>query len=206
MAPYSQVAPLTNQQQAGMALTSNLSQPVQNYLGGTMDTSKWLGSGALMDPKANPYLTGMYNAAAAPMIQNYQTSVAPNLLQQAAQSGTLGSSGTAQGFDAAQSSLAQGLGDLASNMYGQAYNTGLQGTLQAQAQAPSLASAQYTPADKLLGAGGMGQQQTQNILDTAVRNLTGQANWPFQALGNLGQALGPAGGTQSTVVTPWMGK
>lgn len=202
MAPYSQVAPLTNQQTAGMQLTSDLSQPVQNYLGNALNTSRYFGSGALMSPYSNPYVTGMFNAAAQPVITKYATAVAPNLLQQGAQSGTLGSSGLAQGFETAQSELAQGLGNMATDMFGNAYNTGLDATLRAQGMAPSLANAQYIPAQQLMGAGNVGQNQAQNIMDVGTRNLTNQANWPFQALQNLGQALGTAGGGQTVTINP----
>jgi len=219
MNPYQQIAPLTNQQLAGMQLTSDVAGPAQQALanaqganqammagsGFNPNTQNFMTSGALMNANANPYIQGQYDAASQALRSQYEQATAPNLLQQAASSGTLGSQGMAQGFQDAQSTLGANLGDLASNMYGNAYNQGLQGTLQAQqmglgglqnaiSQAPGLASAQFGPAQQLMGTGGTAQQQMQNVLNAANQNLTGQAQWPLQALQMLGQGLNTASG------------
>lgn len=241
---YSQTAPLTAQQQQAMQgatnianqagnlynqsgnlynQTSGLGGQVSPYLQNAMNQNQWMGSGALMSPSSNPYLSGMYDAATQALTSQYQQATAPNILQQAAQSGTLGSAGMAQGFQDAQSALAAEMGNVASNLYGNAYNTGLQATQQANQFAPQMASAQYTPMNQLqnalssqqnvlgaqLGAnqnlstqGGIGQNYAQNVLDTATKNLNAQSNWPFQALDILGQGLNTAsgGGGQATTI------
>jgi hypothetical protein len=253
MAPYSQVAPLTNQQQQYMGDISALTGPAQGYATGMMNTGNqliggtmpgalntqnqmlgaagsampmqnWLASGAAMSPTSNPYLQGMYNVGTQDIMQQYQQATAPNILQQAASSGTLGSAGEAQNFQNAQAGLGQALGNYATGLFGNAYNTGLNATqnavnqglnlgqnavstglntaLGAMNQAPNLMNALYTPAQQLQTAGNMGQQYAQNVLNTANQNLTGQANWPMQALSALGQGLSTAsgGGNQSVSI------
>ena len=197
---YNQVAPLTAQQQQAMQGVSNLAQPTSDYLQGAMNTGNWMQSGALMNPASNHYLSGMYNAAAQPMISNYEQAVAPNILQQGATTGTLGSAGYAQNFANAQNQLSSGLGDLAANLYGNAYNTGLSATQNAMGMAPTLANAQYIPTNQLFSSGQLGQQQAQNVLNTATSNLNQQANWPFQAMGMLQSALQGLGGQSGTTV------
>lgn len=227
MAPYNQVAPLTNQQTAGMQLVSDVSQPTQQALSNALNMNNYMGatggggfnpamnaymsSGGLMSPSSNPYLQQYAQNALQQQLQNYQQVTAPNLLQQAAQSGTLGSSGMAQGFNNAETALSQGIGNTLAGIYEPAYQAGLTATQNALnqglgaaqtgiAQTPGLATAQYTPAQQLINTGALGQGQAQQILNTASQNLSGQANWPFQALGTLGSALSTLGGQQSSTV------
>lgn len=77
-------------------------------------------------------------------------------------------------------------------------------TGQSIAGSPSLAQGAYIPAQELFGSGGMGQNQLQNILNSAYGNLYQQGQWPFTELNMLGAGLGnyPQGsGTSSTTMT-----
>lgn len=98
-------------------------------------------SGAYLN--ANPYINAAIQAAQRPVTENFQTSVAPSIDAAASAAGRYGS-GTMSGlYGQAQTKLAQGLGDISSNMmnanyareraaqdqaaqqYGQLYNAGL---------------------------------------------------------------------------------
>ena len=200
--PNLQTAPLTKMQLQGMGLTSGLTAPTQNYLGNMMNTSNYVGQGGLMNPASNPFVRSEFNTAAQPLIQQYEWATTPNLLQNMASSGTLGSSGFNQAMANNQTQLAQGLGNLGSGIYNNAYNTGLQAMMNAQQMAPGMAAGQYIPSGQLLNVGGQGQQQAQNILQNAYQNMYNQANWPMQGLQFLGNALNTAsgGGFQGTTV------
>jgi hypothetical protein len=206
--PNQQVAPFTPDQLAAMGLTEQQAGGAQGFLNNAMADQNYMASGALLSPN-NPYLAQYFNAAAAPMIQNYEQAVAPNLLQNAAQTGTLGSAGSQQAFGNAQTALAQGLGNLGAGIYEPAYNQGLQATQAAAQGAPALAQGQFIPSQELYGMGQQGQQQAQNVLNTGYSNQYQQAMWPFQELNFLGQGLGMAagGGGSGTTISqsPYQG-
>lgn len=159
----------------------------QNFLNTTMGEQGYIAGGGLLSPSSNPYLSQYYNAAAAPMIQNYEQAVAPNILQQAAQSGTLGSAGMGQAFGNAETALAQGLGTLGANIYEPAYQAGVTATNQAAANAPSLAGAQYLPS-----------QQLSNIANQQANIGLGQSSVAGQT-GSLAQGIP---GIQQSLFTP----
>lgn len=170
----------------------------------------------------NPYLQKYYNAAAQPVVQNYQNAVAPNIVATAAGAGGVGGSGESAAFNQAQSNLGQTLGDLSAKIYEPAYaenqsiaanlfgqglseQAGLTGQGLAMQQSalnnvPALIDAAYTPANQIMQSGAMGQNQIQNVLNSAYQNLYSQGQWPYQALNQLGGGLGnyPTAGTQTT--------
>ena len=96
----------------------------------------------------NPYLAQYYNAAAQPLTQNFQNTVAPNLLANFANSGTVGGSGQQQAFNTAESNLSRGLADLGANLYEPAYQ-----------QAQQIASNQAMQTQALNAQAGMQSQQ-----------------------------------------------
>jgi hypothetical protein len=164
----------------------------------------------------NPYLAAYFNSAAQPLTQQFEQATAPNILANAASTGTVGSAGANQAMGNAQTALSEGLGNLASGLYEPAYAQGVQNqqnaaqnaqgqaasaaqNAQGQAasaaqSAPSLASGQYIPASQLSASGQIGQNQAQNVLSAQYQNLLSQANYPMQELGQLGTALGTASG------------
>ena len=206
--PNQQVAPLTPQQLEAMQLTGQQTGGTQGFLNNVMNSQNYIAGGDLLGP-SNPYLQQYFNTMAQPLVQNYEQAVAPNILQTAASSGTLGSQGVGQAFTNAQTGLAQGLGNLGAGLGSQGYGMGLSATNQAAANAPSLAAGQYIPAEQLNQSGAIGQNQAQNVLNTGYNNLYSQAMWPYQELNMLGQGLGMAsgGGSQGTTIstTPYAG-
>jgi len=98
-------------------------------------------SGAYLN--SNPYINAAIQAAQRPVTENFQTSVAPSMDAAASAAGRYGSGAMSGLYGQAQTKLAQGLGDISSNMmnanyarerqaqdaaaqnYGQLYNSGL---------------------------------------------------------------------------------
>lgn len=200
MLPNQQVAPLTQQQIDAMNSVSGQAGGAQDFLNSAQNQQLQTLQGAYLNPQSNPWLNAYYNAAAAPMIQNYEQAIAPNILQQAAQTGTIGSQGMDQAFGNAETALAQGLGNLGANIYEPAYQQERQLQQGAAQGAGGVASSQFIPSQELFQSGQIGQNQAQNVLQTGYQNAYQQAMWPFQELNFLGQALGTAnGGSGNTV-------
>ena len=204
--PNQQVAPFTQAQLAGQQLGEQQTAGTQGALNTAQNANTAIAAGANLNPQTNQYLQQYYNAAAEPVVQNYEQAVAPNILGNAVAAGGLGSSGTEQAFSNAQSQLGQQLGNLSANIYEPAYETALGQQTAAIGQAPGLATAQYTPASELTGIGGQQQSQAQNVLQTGYQNQTAQGMWPYTALQmfgpTIGQALGNAGTTVTTSTNP----
>ena len=150
--------------------------------------------GQYLNPQSNQYLQQYYNAAALPMIQQYQNTTAPDILGGAVQSGNLYGSAPQQQMSNAQSGLAQGLGNLAANIYEPAYQQERQLQQNAIGQAPGLAQAQYLPAQMLGQVGGQQQQLQQQIM-----------GWPYQNLSGAAGLLGPATGGAGSVTVGGQG-
>ena len=184
-----------------MQLGAEQTAPTQGALGTAQNANTAIAGGANLNPQTNQYLQQYYNAAAQPVIQNYEQAVAPNILSNAVAAGGLGSSGTEQAFSNAQSQLGQQLGNLSANIYEPAYETALGQQTAAIGQAPGLATAQYTPSEMLTGIGGQQQQQAQDVLQTGYQNQTQQAMWPYTALQMFGPTIGQAIGNAGTTVT-----
>jgi hypothetical protein len=191
--PNQQVAPLTPQQTQAMQMVSNQAGPTQNFLNNTIGTQDYITSGGLLNP-SNPYLSQYFNTLAQPLTEQFAQTTAPNILANAAQTGTIGSAGENQAFGNAETALAQGLGNLGAGLGYSGYNTGVNATETAAANAPSLASGAFVPAQQLAESGQIGQQQAQNVLNTGYNNLYASGESPFQLLNQLGQGLGLASG------------
>ena len=200
--PQQHVAPFSPDQLKAMGMTEQLSGPESQFLQGAQGQEAATIGGQYLDPSTNKYLQDYYNAAALPMIQNYQQAVAPNILQNAVASGGLGSSGTEQACQNAQSSLAQGLGTLGANIYEPAYQQERQLQQGATQFAPTMAQGQYIPGQELQGVGTQQQQQAQNILNTIFGNQMMPYNMLTQGAGLIGPLSGGAGSQISVGPNP----
>ncbi len=195
--PQQNVAPFSADQSAAFAGTEGQTAGTQAALTGAQGANANIASGANLDPSTNKYLQDYYNAAAAPVIENYTQAVAPNILANAVGAGGLGSSGEAQAFSNAQTDLGRSLGDLAANIYEPAYEQGLSQQASAIGQAPNLATGQYIPSQALNQVGTQQQQQQQNILNTIFQN----AMAPYNALTTQANLIGPLSGGGSNTVS-----
>jgi hypothetical protein len=141
----------------------------------------------MMSGGQNPYLDDMYNKAARGVTSNYQNA--------AMGSGSFGNSGLGE-------QLATGLGDLATGMYGGAYESDQARRMQAIGMAPQFANQAYTDASQLMGAGQTMQDQAQQQQDFNYEEFMRQQNDPYQkmaaAAGVFGTNLGGSSKTEST--------
>lgn len=158
-------------------------------------------SGKYLAAESNPYLSGMYDAAARSMMQKYTEGVQPEANAMFNRAGAFG--GTAHRLYQAQQArdLQQGLGDLASSMYGTAYGDERQRQLQAALVGPQIAQADYADIQALLSAGDIKQQYEQQRLNEMREYWQNAANWPFSSLSWMGQQYGVPLGTPTSTGT-----
>lgn len=136
--------------------------------------------GQYLSPGSNPYLSGMYDAAARRMTQTYGESTQPQTDAAFSRAGAFG--GSAHRLLQAQQSrdLQQGLGDLAAQMYGGQYEAERQKQLQAALVAPQMAQADYQDIQSMLAAGDIRQSDEQRKLDELMGYWQKQQQWPYQ--------------------------
>jgi len=137
--------------------------------------------------QGNPYLDSM--------VQRAQDSVKSNFNTSAINSGSFGNSGV-------QEAYTKNLGDVASQMYGQAYDGDQARQMQAIGMAPQFGNQAYTDANALMQAGQVVQDQSQQNKDFAYQQYQEQQNLPYQQLaamsGVFGSNLGNSASTKTS--------
>lgn len=172
-------ADLNNTQQAGIGMVQD------RALNGsaTMNNAESNLNKFIQGGNTNPYLDSM--------VQKAQDSVKSNFNTSAVNSGSFGNSGLQQQY-------AAGLTDVATQMYGNAYNTDQANRMQAIGMAPTFGNAAYQDAGQLLNAGNLQQQQAQNNLDFGYQQYQDAQNAPYKKLQTIGGVVGQAQGSTTT--------
>jgi hypothetical protein len=193
--PAQQLYGFTPDQVAGMNLgTENALGSSQSLLDPTVANVAATQSGAYLSPQSNPYLEQTFNAAAAPVVQQYRDATEPGLQAEFAQAGSFGGSAQNQAESLEQQNLGNTLQNLATNIYGGNYEQERQNQIRQQGLVPGLLDASFEPSSELMNIGGTQQQFGQQDLNTVLSNAENQYNFPFQLLGQLGAALPTAVG------------
>jgi hypothetical protein len=136
---------------------------------------------------SNPYLSGMFNAAADPVVRQYMTATAPQTDSNFEAAGRYGSGALANARGQNESNLVTGLGHMASNIYGTNYENerGLQNS-----------------AASTLAGTGLGFGSLQGQLLTNAGNLgLGNINSRIAGLNSSNAALGEQGQLYSNELT-----
>lgn len=141
--------------------------------------------------QTNPFLDSMVGRA--------QDSVRGQFNTAAVNSGSFGNSGLQEQFQ-------KGLGDVASQMYGQAYETDKSRQMQSIGMAPGFANQSYQDASQLMNAGRVQQDQAQQGLDFNFQQFQDRQNEPFKRLAAMSGAFQGAPGQSSTTTSTGGGK
>lgn len=141
--------------------------------------------------QTNPYLDSMVGRA--------QDSVRSQFNTGAVNSGSFGNSGLQEQFQ-------KGLGDVASQMYGQAYETDKNRQMQSIGMAQQFGNQAYTDAGQLLNAGQMQQDQAQQGMDFNFQQFQEQQNDPYKKLAAMSGVFGSFPGQSSTTTQSGGGK
>lgn len=168
--PQSMVAGMTPAQQQGITSIENTANSGINPSASAAAANQFETSGALLNPNENPYLQNTFNLASQ--------SVQNNLDSQFAGSGS--------NVENSIPVQADQMNNLATQLYGGAYQQGLQQMTQASALAPTIQQGTYLPGQELYQAGGLQQQQQQNVINAPYNALS----WYSGLLGLNGSNMG----------------
>ncbi len=167
---------ITNRALNGSATINNADASLNNMISGG---------------NTNPYLDSLVGRA--------QDSVRSQFNTGAVNSGSFGNSGLQEQF-------AQNLGDVASSMYGNAYETDRNRQLQAIGMAPQFGNQAYTDASQLMNAGQVLQDQQQQGLDFNYQQFQDEQNLPYKQLAAMSGVFGSFPGQSSTTTQSGGGK
>jgi len=166
-----------------------LNQTVNRAMNGsqTVNNAEQALNQQIQGGNGNPYLDAQ--------VQRAQDSVTSNFNTSAINSGSFGNSGV-------QEAYTKQLGDVASSMYGQAYEGDQSRQMQAIGMAPTFGNQAYADADQLMNAGQVLQDQSQQDKDFGYQQYEENKNLPYEQLaamsGVFGSNLGSNATTKST--------
>lgn len=177
--PYTatRFADLNNTQKQGLQMAQ------QRALRGseTMKNAEAALNANIQGGQTNPYLDQMVGKA--------QDSVRSQFNTGAVNSGSFGNSGLQEQF-------ADSLGDVATQMYGQAYDQDRNRQMQSVGMAQQFGNQAYTDANQLLSAGQVYQDQAQQGRDFAYQQFQEKQDLPYKQLAAMSGVFGSnLGGT-----------
>jgi hypothetical protein len=202
----SELKPLANAYtNKAIGLSNQPFQPYQGQRFADMNTTQNLGIGMIQDRALNGSATmgnaeqalnqtigGQTNPYLDAMVNKAQGNVLANANAAAARSGSFGNSGIAE-------QAAKQMGDVATSMYGGAYENDAARRMQAIGMAPTFGNAAYQDAQQLLGAGQALQDQQQQGLDFNFGTFQDAQNLPYKQLSAMSGVFGSGlGGTSTT--------
>jgi hypothetical protein len=125
------------------------------------------------------------------MVSKAQNQVKSNFMNSAISSGSFGNSGLQQQYG-------QGLADIATQMYGNAYSQDQANRMTAINMAPTFAMPPTRTRGQLINAGNMQQNNVQQNLDFGFQQFQDAQNYPFKQLQATGGVIGQNMGTKTT--------
>lgn len=127
-------------------------------------------SGDIWNPSSNPYLQGAVDAAVRPITQNLTEVQNPAIRGTSVTAGYGGSrQGIAEGLASGRAS--QAIGDTASRLVQNQYDTNVRAQLQAAGLVPTVQQAQLAPALTTSGVGDVRQALAQTLLNEQAGNF-----------------------------------
>jgi hypothetical protein len=179
-------ADLNWQQNAGLdAMAKRANQGSQTFDNAEKNLNQ------MMDAGPNPYLDQMYGKAAEAVKSNFTTG--------AINSGSFGNANQQDQFQ-------NNLGDMATQMYGGAYDADQNRRMQAIGMAPQFANQDYIDSEQLFKSGQIRQDQTQQQKDFDYSQFNDAHNHIYKKMAGISSVLGTNMGGTSTTQTSGGGK
>lgn len=148
---------------------------------------------------SNPYLDATYNQAAGQMVNQFNDITNPAIDSTFSGAGRYGSNSWATDATQQRATEGQQLDNLATDIYGQNYQQGVQNQLTADAAAPAAQAANYTDAGQLAAAGATQDQLNQANINSNISAYNYNSNLPLNTLEDYMSLIqGNYGGTTST--------
>lgn len=162
-----------------------------------MDQANSTLTSTLQGGQTNPYLDSLVKKAQGSVVDTWNNMTKPALDTAQINSGSFGNSGLQQRQQIEQQKAGQQMSDIATQMYGNAYNTDRANQMQALSMAPTYGNQAYTDAGQLLNAGNVKQNNAQSGLDFAYQQFQDQQNDPYKKLQAIGGVLGQNMGSKT---------
>ena len=187
-----------------------------NYLQNQLQSGPMAATSNPYAQQQNPYLDSMVDLAQQSVARNWNTTTKPQIEASMVQSGAFGNSGLNEYMANSQKAAAQQMSDIATQMYGNAYNTQAQlgesaasrqdaanqnwrsNNLNAAQLGLSYGNQAYTDAGQLLNAGNLQQQQQQQNLDFGYQQFQNAQDYPYKQLAATGGVVGQNIGQTTT--------
>jgi len=167
------------------------------------EAAQTLGGGYL-DPRSNPYLQSAVGGALQDVGRAYAESVAPQLQSEFVGAGRYGSGLQQAAESLSRQDLARQMGNIASNMYGQAYESERDRMLKQAAIAPQFQTMDYRDLQALSSVGDVVDQKAREILESDLRRYLYPQTQLDQYVNRIGGLGGQQFGTQAKT-TPTQG-
>lgn len=152
----------------------------------------------MMGDQTNPYLDQQVANAQKSVVDSYNLTAKPQLESAMVGSGSFGNSGLQQMQQQSQNQLQQNLGNVATQMYGNAYNTNQANRLSALGMAQGFANQDYADLNQLLNAGNTLQDQAQNNADFNYEQWQQQQDDPYKKLQAMTGVMNNTAGSTTT--------
>ena len=151
---------------------------------------------------ANPFLAGAYQAASAPVIEQFRTQIAPSIDSSFAGAGRMGSGLYAQQRNTAENTLGRNLTDMSSKMAYANYQQERQNQLDMARQAGMMAQQDYNDLNKLMAVGGAREGLEQAQLQDQINRYNFEQNRPWDQLARYSGLVSGGYGSQQQTGTP----
>jgi len=207
--PYQgqRIADLNSSQQAGINRTQ--SQALNGFQGqrDVGNLYQQTVRGDFLNPDSNPYLQATFDTAAGRMAQAYKNGTAAQTDANFGRAGAFGGSAWRQQVQGNENAFGDALANLATNTYGQNYNTERNNQMNAMGMASGMQDLGYNDATKLIGAGDIQRSYQQDLLNQGYGDWQAAQNQEYANLDVLNKALagsvGNAGQTFTTGANPY---
>ena len=197
--PYT---PFTGQRFAGMTGDQNAAMGMirDRAMNGSpvMDQADQTLMQTLQGGQTNPYLSSMVDQAQQSVARNYNLFTKPQTETAMANSGSFGNSGLLQMQQEQQRQATEQMGNVATQMYGQAYDQDRARQMQALGMAPTYGNQAYQDAAQLLNSGALQQANKQQGLDFNYQQFLEKREQPYKNLQAMGAPFSQNMGSTTT--------
>jgi hypothetical protein len=146
--------------------------------------------GRYLSPESNPYLRGTYDLASRAVTENYRDAVLPLLESRFAGAGQTRSAGYMGARSRADQALGRSLGDLATNIYGGAYDAERGRQESARSASQMFADEDFRNINAINDVGARRTQYQQSLLDDLLARFNFRRDEPFLRIGRYTGLIG----------------
>jgi len=178
-----------------LANNRNILNPAERYARQSI-------GGNYLSADTNPYLADMVSAASQAAREQFTNETIPGLSSRFGMSGRTGSPGMMNAYNSAAAGYGRGVADIATNLYGTAYENERQRQQEMAMYAPELLQARTGMYGSALEAQQLRDEQAQRELTDRVNRFNFLQQAPGQAIANYMRNVSGSYGGQTTSQQP----